>query len=198
MLRPAEASCEKVKEQRQEIARGNRASRKRRLRFVPSQRHKFYEHSICFRGAAAPRLREHRSRNASLDSLKARKRIGPRVNEVLTINDGSRGCTSFWPVHADYARHVATTVVSYYSYCCVKRARRKVALLFANRESHELVIHAHVGRCIYLRKARERVPGIYRKSRTTEMGERERERERYDTDAISELGRLINYANKLY
>jgi len=77
------------------------------LPFAPSQRHKFYEHSICFPGAAASASAAHRSRNALLDSLKARKRIGPRVNEVLTINDGSRGCTSFWPVRADYARHVA-------------------------------------------------------------------------------------------
>lgn len=36
-----------------------------------------------------------RPRNASLDGLKARKRIGPRVNEVLTINDGAAGPNVF-------------------------------------------------------------------------------------------------------
>lgn len=44
-----------------------------------------------------------RPRNASLDGLKARKRIGPRVNEVLTINDGATGWISFRSVQDNFA-----------------------------------------------------------------------------------------------
>lgn len=74
-------------------------------------------------------------RNASLDSLKARKRIGPRVNEVLTINDGTHGCTSFWLVHGlrgVSAKRVATRDTLeysvYYLYYRAARMRGKVRI----------------------------------------------------------------------
>jgi len=61
--------------------------------YVVSQHYKFYEHPICFSWV---HRRLPGPANASLDSLKAPKRIGSHVNEVLTINDGYQSWTSFW------------------------------------------------------------------------------------------------------
>lgn len=74
-------------------AAGKRQCRLRRVSVINSTniQSAFLECSAPARAAAGVfALSQHaRARNASLDGLKARKRIGPRVNEVLTINDGA-------------------------------------------------------------------------------------------------------------